>query len=1171
MERKGTFKVDYLRSIEKDVQEKWNAMKLYEVDAPPEGVNREKYFVTFPFPYMNGKLHLGHTFSLSKCEFAVRYQRLKGKLCLFPFGFHATGMPIKACADKLKREMEDYGYPPKFPEESVVVEQQVDSGPLGKAKSKKSKALAKTGAHKYQWNIMKSIGLNDQEIKKFCDAEYWLEYFPPLAKQDLMNIGLHVDWRRTFITTDVNKYFDSFVQWQFRLLKKLGKVKFGERYTIYSPRDGQACMDHDRANGEGVGPQEYTLIKLELDSSSVPKSIKNFVTKQVYLVAATLRPETMYGQTNCWIHPDIEYICFETAFDDFYICTLRAATNMSFQGFTKTQGSIPNYVTVKGSELVGAEVRAPLSQYKSVFVLPMMTIKPDKGTGIVTSVPSDSPDDYINLEELRNNTKLRATYKLQDSMVMPFNAVSIIDVPVLGKLCAVTACEQFKVKSPNDSKKLEEAKELAYQKGFYDGIMLVGEFAGKKIQDVKKLVKSKLISLNQAKVYYEPEKEVVSRSGEQCVVALCNQWYLDYGEESWKVKTKECLSKLNTYHDEVRKNFEFCLDWLHEYACSRKYGLGSRLPWDNEWLIESLSDSTIYMAYYTIAHFLQDGLFKGPITSISGISPKDMLDTVWDYIFLDKPLPNKTTIDVKVLQAMKREFTYWYPVDLRCSGKDLIQNHLTFFMYNHCAVWNERPDLWPQSIRANGHLLLNSAKMSKSEGNFLTLAEAVEKYGADGMRLALADAGDSIEDANFVSSVADSGILRLYTFIEWVKEMIDEKNSMREGKPNTYTFHDKAFLSEMNLKINETDSNYSKLLFKEALKTGFFEFQAVRDKYREMTAFEGMHGELVMQFIKNQAIILAPICPHVAEYVYSTLLNEPSSVVDAPWPTNLSVDYDVIRHSQYIMDAAHTFRLQLKTYINQMNKGKSSQTSKPYKANIWVASQFPLWQQVIIDYLQQIFDDTKSLPNNREIAAQLCSKPELKSYAKRVMPFAQMLREKIEKDGISVLNTHKFVDEMVILRMNEQYLKTTLGVDELSVHSTSEAGVPEKILNDTSPGCPYITFETGAEINLTLINPQPLSGCIKQNIIIRHDMTYHDLREALECDKSLDIDFWRWTDPLKGPREIPVSDVTKGKTLIPRDSVITIDQSNKSFNLLSGGNVSPLGRVICYIVNNLDA
>lgn len=67
----------------------------------------------------------------------------------------------------------------------------------------------------------------------------------------------------------------------------------------------------------------------------------------------------------------------------------------------------------------------------------------------------------------------------------------------------------------------------------------------------------------------------------------------------------ECFS------DEVRKNFEASFDWLQEHACSRTYGLGTKLPWDESWLIESLSDSTIYMAYYTVSHLLQGGDMTG--------------------------------------------------------------------------------------------------------------------------------------------------------------------------------------------------------------------------------------------------------------------------------------------------------------------------------------------------------------------------------------------------------------------------------------------------------------------------------------------------------------------------------------------------------------------------------
>lgn len=73
------------------------------------------------------------------------------------------------------------------------------------------------------------------------------------------------------------------------------------------------------------------------------------------------------------------------------------------------------------------------------------------------------------------------------------------------------------------------------------------------------------------------------------------------------------------------------------------------------------------------------------------------------------------------------------------------------------------------------------------------------------------------------------------------------------------------------MKIKETDNYYNKLLFKEALRTGFFELQAVRDKYRELSILEGMNAELILHFIEVQALLLAPICPHVAEYVWSLL------------------------------------------------------------------------------------------------------------------------------------------------------------------------------------------------------------------------------------------------------------------------------------------------------------
>uniref|UniRef100_A0A8R1E749 leucine--tRNA ligase n=1 Tax=Caenorhabditis japonica TaxID=281687 RepID=A0A8R1E749_CAEJA len=558
-------KVAQLVDIEKTIQELWESHKAFESDARDDG--KPKYLVTFPFPYMNGRLHLGHTFSASKCEFAAGFHRLQGKQVLFPFGFHCTGMPIKAGADKLKREIADFGFPPVFPED-VEEEPKEEVSSLDelmkdKSKGKKTKLVAKTGSAKYQWQIMRSLGMSDEEIRDFADPTFWLYYFPPHCISDLKKMGLKADWRRSFITTDINPYFDSFVRWQFNHLRAEDKIGFGKRYTIFSPKDGQPCMDHDRSSGEGVGPQEYTLIKLKVLDPK-PAAIAH-IKQDVFLVAATLRPETMYGQTNCYLHPDIQYSVFYATEqeDKVFVATARSARNMSYQGLTKENGKV-RYVEglekISGKDLIGAALSAPLSHYERVYALPMLTIKDDKGTGVVTSVPSDSPDDFAALSDLKKKKPLREKYGLTDDMVLPFEPVPIIEIEGLGKLAAVEMCSRLKIESQNEKDKLEEAKKEVYLKGFYDGVMQVGKYAGKKTADVKKVIQEDLFVEGLAAKYVEPEKKVMSRSGDECVVALCDQWYLKYGDADWKTEAMKVLEGVETFNDESAPSAQW--KWL---------------------------------------------------------------------------------------------------------------------------------------------------------------------------------------------------------------------------------------------------------------------------------------------------------------------------------------------------------------------------------------------------------------------------------------------------------------------------------------------------------------------------------------------------------------------------------------------------------------------------------
>lgn len=488
--------------------------------------------------------------------------------------------------------------------------------------------------------------------------------------------------------------------------------------------------------------------------------------------------------------------------------------------------------------------------------------------------------------------------------------------------------------------------------------MLIGEHKGKKVSEAKPIIQSFMRDSGLAIKYMEPEKTVISRSGDECVVALCDQWFLEYGEPAWRELTEKCLEQLNTYHDEVRKNFNSTLGWLKDHACSRQYGLGSRMPWAEEWLIESLSDSTIYMAYYSVVHHLQGGVLNGKGVSPIGIKAQDLIPQVWDYIFFSQaPFPADTKIPKEKLDILKREFEYWYPMDLRVSGKDLVPNHFTYMLYNHTAMWPDNPEYWPRSVRANGHLLLNNEKMSKSTGNFLTLSDAIEKYSADGVRFALADAGDGIEDANFIEKQAENGLLKLYSFIEWCKEVVDNLDSYRNDEKLTL-FEDLVFSNLMDDLIIKTDTHYNNLMFKEALKTGFFEYQDARDKYRELSVSSGMHRQLLLRFIESQVVMLAPICPHTADYIYRNILKKSGSVQSAPWPEANEPNQNYIQMFNYFIDACHSFRIRYKNFQTQAaktKKGAAPVANKPTHGTVYVARSFPNWQAVILTTLKQMY------------------------------------------------------------------------------------------------------------------------------------------------------------------------------------------------------------------------
>ncbi len=781
-----------LKKIEKKWQKRWLESKVFESN--PDA--RKKFFATFPYPYMNAIPHLGHFYTMMRVEALARYKRMRGFNVLFPQGWHCTGSPIVSAAKRVEE---------------------------GEEKQIKS---------------LKDQGFTEKEIERLKKPEEWTRVFPLHWEQAYGRMGISYDPRRTFITTSLNPHYDKFIRWQFKKLYDKGYVAKGRHPVVWDPKTNMPVGDHDRTKGEGETPQEFVLLK--------------FKFQDAFLIAATLRPETVFGQTNLWVGPEIAYVKAEVG-NETWIVSKESAEKLAGQ-----EKHVKILSELKGRDLLGKSAKAPAIQ-REIIILPSQFCNPNKGTGIVTSVPSDAPDDYIGLRDLWNNPDEVKKHGLDYNKVKEIKIIPIIHSSDLGETAAVKVVEEMKIRNQNDREKLEEAKRLVYKKGFYEGVMNknCGKYSGMKVEQAKEKIKKELLENKEAELFYELTGEVISRSLTKCIVkVVSDQWFVKYGDEQWKEQVRKAFEDIALYPELVREQFLHTIGWINDWACAREYGLGTKLPFDEKWLIESLSDSTIYMAYYTIAHLIKEV----PINQVD--------DKLFDYLFLSKGVKPK----IKNIEAMKKEFEYWYPLDFRNSGKDLVQNHLTFFVFNHVAIFPKK--YWPRGLGVNGRVLGEGERMSKSLGNMIPLIEMADKFGADPSRITILSGGESLDDPNWSSEFAESTRKRLEEFHNFVEEHYNKGRASEK-------LIDRWMENELNKIILDTEGFMERTLFRSALQRCFFDLHKALKWYLRRTK-EPNKGT-INKAIDAQILLLAPFAPHLAEELWEKT-GKKGLVSQAAWP-----------------------------------------------------------------------------------------------------------------------------------------------------------------------------------------------------------------------------------------------------------------------------------------------
>lgn len=901
--------------MEQRCHQRWADAELFE---PAPDDRMPKKFITVAYPYPNSPQHIGHGRTYTLADVHARYWRLKGFNVLFPMGFHYTGTPILGMA----RRVQD-------------------------------------GDAEITRNLRDIYGVSDEDIATFGDPHAIAGYFHKEIKTGMKEMGYSIDWRREFTTID--PAYSKFIEWQISLLKRKGLIIRGSHPVGWCPKDQNPVSQHDTLGDVEPAFTEYTMVKFS--AADISRTAERDGSDTYVIPTATLRPETVFGVTNLWVNPDVTYKKITVLPDgQKWIVSAECAYKLEFLGKSVTYDG-----EIAGSDLVMRIVTIPFAPQRSIPILPASFVEPDTGTGIVMSVPAHAPYDWQALRDAAQDIKddsnggkdkdgISSNIAEMASRITP---ISIIETPGYGSAPAGDAVSAIPQCTGQSDPRLEEITKDLYAKEFYDGVMkntlgcdddITSRFAGKKVREAKDSVGEWLETTGRAEKLLEiTDAPVRCRCGTECVVKILNdQWFLNYGDESWKKYAHECLKNMNVLPDDIRQEFGHVVDWLHERACARQHGLGTRLPWDKDWIVESLSDSVIYMAYYTISRFVNDGTIK----------PEQMTQEFFDWVFLggDKEsgqihngksqtpahMTRKDNCDesmrklvesgipASTLQDLRREFSYFYPVDYRHSGRDLVPNHLTFFVLNHVAIFNQ--DRWPRGIVVNGSVLMDGSKMSKSMGNIIPLRTAIRNFGADPIRLAMITSAELLQDADFnmnsvhgmraklealhseckrlgaydksathapTSSSSSGDIPASYDAARMISHAVmhanDRTHSEMKGtqtcassNANITHAEDAWLLSKIFQSITLAGDAIEKMRLREALHIILYEMESILSWHAKRAHAKGRSDydtvRVLYAVMTTRVTMLQPFAPHMAEAMWEALGHDRQKLTENRWP-----------------------------------------------------------------------------------------------------------------------------------------------------------------------------------------------------------------------------------------------------------------------------------------------
>ncbi len=814
---------DYdFKAIETKWQGRWMDAKAFEpapkdAKASASEAEKNKFFFTVPYPYVSGNLHVGHGRTYANGDVIARFHRMRGERVLWPMAFHITGTPVLAVSAKIA--------------------------------SRDSETLAM-----YE-DYVKCYESDEKKIKEivssFVKPEAVVAYFSKKIVLDFQRMGFSLDYSRQFTTGDAE--YNRFVEWQFGRYKQKGFLKQASYPVLYCPRDANAVGEDDIRDGDTdhVDVLKFVAFKFKLESGDENDGF--------FVVSCTLRPETVFGITNEFVNPEAVYVRALVDGENWFVSE-PALEKLKLQGHRVEAENEKGKAKFKGDYFVGKTVVTPLGA--RVPVLPAAFVDVNNASGFVHSVPSHAPWDWIALENLKKDKKTLGRYADRglEALVKEIKPVSLISVEGYGEHPAADVIARMKIANAKEKAKIDKATAELYKAEYYGGRMkpVAKEFAGLSVTQAKDAVAAKLVAEKKAAWFYETNRPAECRCGATVVVAVLNdQWFLDFNAPGWKTLARECLEAMTIYPPAYRKQFNDVFEWLDKRPCARRRGLGTKLPFGKGWIIESLSDSTIYMAFYTIIKRIR----------AAGLAPSQLTPEFFDFVFLGKGDAATIAEQIKAkpedLALIRSEFLFWYPNDLRHTAVAHVTNHLSFFIFAHAACF-ERAQ-WPRAISLNEMIIAEGTKMSKSKGNVVLLNDVARDYGADLFRVYAVGAADFGSTLDFRKKDIEATRRSLARFFEIAGKLVDAAGGSNGSKGKTDLV--KVTLSRFESTVRDATAALEEFRLRDYVQAAFYKQinffeEFLRRASREEQAFVGV--ECAARWIA----LLSPAVPHACEELW---------------------------------------------------------------------------------------------------------------------------------------------------------------------------------------------------------------------------------------------------------------------------------------------------------------